>query len=214
MTAAEKEVEPIARSRRVFGLINAIGLAMIFGALIYSAVQLHSLQVQKRALDAQISEERATALQLHEENRLLDEQIRSSSAILRQLNQAIAESKDKTLTAKAEVIQATALGGFKIGIYYLAGNKNGQMRAEALQQKLIAAKCPADLQLYPKPRTFFEEVQLPLADEIRYEPDYEDAQAQALLVLLKHIDPRTEYVLRSVRNRTPQFISIFMKDGF
>jgi len=62
--------------------------------------------------------------------------------------------------------------------------------------------------------SFFDVFGRPDKDELRYEVDYEDAHAQALSALLRRVDPTHDYELTKVENRTPRFLSIFIKDGF
>jgi hypothetical protein len=103
------------------------------------------------------------------------------------------------------------LSGFKIGIYFLNTDVGLTQRAESLQLMLKRSGVPAEVQLYPEPRDFLSRLPIPRADEVRYEDVYEAAQGEALLTILKTIDPSHTYRSRIVQNRTPNFITIFLK---
>jgi hypothetical protein len=151
---------------------------------------------------------------LLEQKNELERQIKSSQAVLEQLNAAIKNSKDPVLARQAETIQLQTLSGFKLGIYFLAGNANGQKRATELASKLRETGYPGAIELHGNKGQFFEDYGRPTTDQIRYELDYELAQARALQSLLGTIDPAHHFTLDVVNNRTPNFISIFLIDGF
>ena len=221
MSTTPDALVSLSRTRRILGVVNIVGILMVLGALVYAATQLQHLQSRKAQLESQINaltQQAGTLKQqvsdLSGQRAQLQNQVQTSTEILARLNKAIAGSKDKSLTSKAETIQLSALAGYKIAIYYLADNAAAAAQANDLRAKLTEANCPAPIQIDPRPRSFFDNVQPPLDNEVRYEPDYENAQAQALMLLLSRIDPQTHFVLRPVGNRTPQFISIFLKSGF
>ena len=143
----------------------------------------------------------------------LKQQIGANEDILRQLNLAITMSSDASLVRQAGQIQNQPLSGYKLGIYYLQGNKNAETRAKELMAALLAGHYPGAIALSEKPIEFFNFMRRPEADEIRFEPDYETAQAQALITLLFRIDPTHRYALMPVENRTPNFISAFLRNG-
>jgi hypothetical protein len=145
----------------------------------------------------------------------LKQQIAQKEEVLRELNAAIKRTNNEALVSEAGQIELVPLRGYRVGIYYLEGNKGAEARANNLMSALQGAHSPAVIALYAKPASFFDYYgySRPAQDQLRYEPDYETAQAQALATLLRNVDPSHTYALTPVQNRTPNFVSVFLRDG-
>jgi chromosome segregation ATPase len=205
----------LSKASRRFALLSFISLLLVFAALAYASVKLRSLESRTSLLNTEIAAKTKTEAILERQIAGLNQEIQVKTEVSQRLDKIIAGSKDKQLVQQAQQAQISPLTGFKLGIYYLEGNLAAAQRARDLASALTANHFPGTtIQLYSKETAFFEMAAAPNSDEVRYEPGFETAQAQALLKLLSAADPRHTYALREVANRTANFISIFLHDGF
>jgi hypothetical protein len=70
--------------------------------------------------------------ELQEKLQGLNQQIDDRQEVLRKLNVVIKRSKDESLVREAGQIELLPLRGYKVGIHYLAGDKNAEARANSL----------------------------------------------------------------------------------
>jgi chromosome segregation ATPase len=102
------------------------------------------------------------------------------------------------------------LSGVKVGIYFLADNAAGRTRAEQIRDALT--NVAGSVELYPRDRAFFETVNLPSGDEVRYEAGREDEIARELAATLERLTAR-RFSLRTVGTPTPNFVSVMIAEG-
>lgn len=138
--------------------------------------------------------------------RLIDDEFASKLANLVERTPGIPAE----VRSDAGKIKEDILNRFKIGIYFLQGQKKLAQVAAEIQKQLLSNGFKGATQLYPKPNSFFEEAGQPESFEIRYEPGLEDAAADALAELLNKALPQYRFDKWPVMNRTRDFISIFL----
>lgn len=102
------------------------------------------------------------------------------------------------------------LSGVKVGVYFLADNAAGRSRAEQIRDALT--NVAGSVELYPRDRAFFETVNLPTGDEVRYEAGREDETARELASTLERLTSR-RFALRTVGTPTPNFVSVMIAEG-
>jgi hypothetical protein len=102
------------------------------------------------------------------------------------------------------------LSGVKVGVYFLADNAAGKRLAEQVRDGL--ASVAGSIELYPRDRAFFQTVNLPSGDEVRYEAGREDDVARELAATLERLTSR-RFTLRAVGTPTPNFVSVMIAEG-
>jgi hypothetical protein len=115
--------------------------------------------------------------------------------------------------AGADTQPDSALRGYKVGIYFIAGHETAVRRANDIAARL--RNTPGlTVQLYPRTQAFMAQVNPPKGDEIRYELTSEDERraAEALNARAKELG-LGPFSLRTVGTPTPGFISIVLADG-
>jgi hypothetical protein len=144
-----------------------------------------------------------------EEKQRLDSEIALQTSTLEQLKGAISRSGNKSLNETANRIFAanTALKGFKVGLYYLSSDSLTEQRAMGLEQKLT--EYGVFVQRYPKDQDFLKT--FPDSDEIIFDDPPQREQANALLDVLKSIDPGRPYQLRSSTKKPANFITLHLR---
>jgi hypothetical protein len=100
------------------------------------------------------------------------------------------------------------LGSFKVGIYYNVKDSTAKAFAEQVQGALNGNV--SITQLYPREQAFFESVNVPMGNEVRYEDPAELPAARELQTLLASRSPGDTFRLRAVGTKTPNFLSIFI----
>jgi hypothetical protein len=142
------------------------------------------------------------------------EQLRDSANALR-LAVATSEDAATSLDLTQREIKASRgprasglLGGFKVGIYYPVKDPAAKALAEQVQGALAGNVSIA--QLYPKDQAFFDSVNVPMGNEIRYEDPAELPAARELQMLLASRSPGDMFKFRAVGTKTPNFLSIFI----
>jgi len=100
------------------------------------------------------------------------------------------------------------LGSFKVGIYYNVKDATAKTFAEQVQGALNGNV--SITQLYPRDQAFFDSVNVPMGNEVRYEDPGELPAARELQTLLASRSPRDTFRLRAVGTKTPNFLSIFI----
>jgi hypothetical protein len=157
----------------------------------------------------------------------LEERLRSESvrpAVYQQLREsanalrdAVASSEDAATSldlTQREIKSASGpraaglLGTFKVGIYYQLKDPAAKARAEQIQGAL--AGNVSIVQLYPRDQAFFDSVNVPMGNEIRYEDPGELPAARELQTLLASRSPDDTFKFRAVGTKTPNFLSIFI----
>jgi hypothetical protein len=215
MTEVQDPLVSLSKASRRFAISSFAGVVIVCGALLYASLKLSSLENTAGDLQKKIDTQLKTEADLKTRLSGLNAEIAAKTELSQKLSAAISTSNDRQLQRRAEDIQLSPLAGVKVGVYYLAGNASAARRAGELQSLLTPPRFRGTaVQLYARPRSFFEDAALPNADEIRYEPGFETVQAQALQRLLANADSGHKYDLREVGTRTPDFISIFLHDGF
>jgi hypothetical protein len=141
------------------------------------------------------------------------EELRDSANALR-LAVATSEDAATSLDLTQREIKASrgprapGLLGFKIGVYYQAKDPAAKALAEKVQGALAGNVSIA--QLYPKDQAFFDSVNIPMGNEIRYEDPAELPAARELQMLLASRSPDDTFKFRAVGTKTPNFLSIFI----
>jgi hypothetical protein len=142
------------------------------------------------------------------------EQLRNSADALR-LAVATSEDAATSLDLTQREIKASRgprpsglLGNFKVGIYYQVKDSAAKAFAEQIQGAVAGNVSIA--QLYPKDQAFFDSVNPPMGNEIRYEDPAELPAARELQTLLASRSPGDSFKFRSVGTKTPNFLSIFI----
>lgn len=102
------------------------------------------------------------------------------------------------------------LSGVKVGVYFLNGQADARRRAEQIRDAL--AGVAGSVELNARDRSFFDTVNLPSGDEVRYEPGREDAIARELAQALERLTSQ-RFALRAVTTPTPGFVSVMLADG-
>lgn len=106
-------------------------------------------------------------------------------------------------------LNISKLSGYKIGIYYVQGKEEKQI---ASKLSLSLKTMGLNTQIYDKGEDFFSKVKPPIEYEIRYEKKREKEVA----LLLKNIlekdfqEISKSFKMKTVRTKTPGFISIFI----
>ena len=125
------------------------------------------------------------------------------------------ESKQKGIREEAESVRKDIekfgqLNQYKIGIYFHKDNNDLSKMASELRENLMKQGIKSFIQFYPKDDVFFSRFGSPKGIEVRFEEAYEDEVADQLVNLLSEIYPAKKFSKRKVKNRTANFISIFL----
>jgi DNA repair exonuclease SbcCD ATPase subunit len=107
---------------------------------------------------------------------------------------------------------AVGLATTKVGIYFLRDNPAALRAAEQIRDALSAERSVGAIELYPRDRAFFETVNAPSGDEVRYEPGREERVARELANTLERLTAR-RFALRTVATPTPGFLSVMVAEG-
>jgi hypothetical protein len=104
------------------------------------------------------------------------------------------------------------LSHVKIGIYFYKDTPELSKMGHDIRNKLIQYGLKeGNIQLYGKDYSGFKELVSPKGYEIRYEPGYEDIEANLIQNILKEVFPSENFVKQPVgTGTTPNFISIFL----
>jgi hypothetical protein len=105
---------------------------------------------------------------------------------------------------------AVGLSGVKVGVYFLGDNAGARRIAGQMREVLTGVA--GSVELNARDRAFFETVNLPLGDEVRYEAGREDAVARELAETLERLTSR-RFTLRAVGTTTPGFVSVMIAEG-
>ena len=125
------------------------------------------------------------------------------------------KSKQEEIRTEAESIRKDIekfgqVNRYKIGIYFPKDRDDLRKIALKLKEGLINQGIRSIIQLYEKDNSFFRRVGFPKGFEVRFEEPYEDEVADQLVNLLSEIYPTRKFSKRTVRNRTVNFISVFL----
>ena len=107
-------------------------------------------------------------------------------------------------------VERPTLNHYKIGIYFQEDREDHRKTAVKLKEDLNKRGAKSTIQLYVRDDSFFQKVGFPKGFEIRYEKAWEDEAAEQLIDLLSEIYPDKKFSKHEVRNRTANFISIFI----
>lgn len=118
------------------------------------------------------------------------------------------KTRDK---AKSIITKIEKLENYKIGIYFLQSDKKAQENGKTIKANLEKNNIGNSIQLYPKDLEFFKKVNPPTSNEIRYELNFEESASLQLQKSLNELFPNLNFERKTVRNRTTNFISIFIK---
>jgi len=144
--------------------------------------------------------------------RLMDNDLAASFASLVGQKEGVSEGiKGEALTIKSNVERFSILSGFKIGLYFVPGDQKLPKLASELSNTLRDKGFNGKIQIYDKNTKFFNDVGFPQNNEVRFEPGVEEAQAEFLVSFLSELYPSRTFTKRKVKNRTADFISIFLK---
>lgn len=111
------------------------------------------------------------------------------------------------------VAGTAALDGYRIAIYYPAGDGPAGATARALRGELAVQGLRRDVELRLATAQFLREVVPPDGLELRYEAGVEDAPARALAAALAAGPGRRTLRLVPAGTSTPKFLSIFVPTG-
>ena len=126
---------------------------------------------------------------------------------------ALGPWKSKTPPPDGAVAGTAALDGFRIAIYYPAGDVPAGVTARALRGELAVQGIQQNVELRLATAQFLREVVPPEGLELRYEEGVEDAPARALLAALAAGPGRRTLRLVPAGTATPKLLSIFVPAG-
>jgi hypothetical protein len=184
------------------------------------ATQLADSQASVSSSQQRIAEAQVKVTALEERLRseparpALYEQVRDTSAALRLAAATSEETATSLDLARREIKDSRGprasglLGSFKVGIYYPLSDAAAKTFAEQVEGSL--AGNVSIVQLYPRDEQFFNNVNPPMGDEIRFEEPGELPAARELQTLLASRSPGQTFRFRAVGTRTPNFLSIFI----
>jgi len=143
-------------------------------------------------------------------------------AILRQFRPALQVSLGKVLEtlgnpevkqqaqAVVQAANASILQGFTLQIYYLESNLISKSHADRVAAALRQGSGFASVRVSGVSQKFLDNYEVPAGYEVRYEVPYEVDQVSLVLDRLRAVDGHTPYHGEVVKNRTPNFISVFL----
>lgn len=103
--------------------------------------------------------------------------------------------------------------GYKVYVYYYEGSIQSKGNAQILYDSIQKSGFNGTVQLKPADENFFRKYDPPKTIEIRYEEKYESEAANSLYAILSSKIPSNNIIKAIVKNRTENFISIFVPRG-
>jgi len=105
------------------------------------------------------------------------------------------------------------LSGYKVGIFYYGDDAVSTGRASKIREQLQQNGFSGPIQLTSVDNESVKQYDAPKTVEIRYEARSEDDQAAALDSIIGPLVAPSSVVRATVKNRTPNYVSVFLPRG-